>query len=530
MFLAPRSRHSTNERYNTFLDNANSVNMSSTFPRIYGIAAIDSKGGLGKNDEIPWHSRELRDKDPLLDQNVKNDMILFRALTNNQICIVGRKTYESIMKYNPKTFNTKRGVYVITNQKLDIPHQHGTFIEVNTMINDRIANVGNVKCIYVIGGAQIYQMYNQLYDAFILSRIYGDYDCDVFLPQVKKNFLIVPRSDDKFFIHYNYGTNKMCPIRPTVSTFKFHQPITQLLAALSPNYITNRCVGQRTRNTYNYSFSVDIRGVLPLCPIRHQDVAMIFHELMWFIRGETDIGILQEKKINIWNANALDAAKRGISTCGKPECINQQPAKITAPQKHSERGTAEPGIDYCGDCVRDIGRTYGAQWRRFGAKSFDQLAYVINLLKNDPYSRRIMLSSWCPPDIFDHACLPPCHVSYNFNVDEERNLYCQVLQRSSDIAVGLSWNIASAGLLTHFLAKTCDLKAHTVSFTLCNAHLYEENEIATMVLYSYNPEIYYASYPKFEMLNKKEIEDYTLDDFVVHNYQPYSEMKFKMVV
>jgi thymidylate synthase len=228
----------------------------------------------------------------------------------------------------------------------------------------------------------------------------------------------------------------------------------------------------------------DLRGgTLPATTLRKQWIYGIFWELMWFLNGRTDLEYLWDKNIHIWDKN-YEKAKNQLQ-------LNEN----------------------------DVGKIYGYQWRKFGG-TFDQIKYVTNELKNNPNSRRIMISGWCPPQIFDNACLPPCHVSYNFNVVGKK-LYCQILQRSSDVALALSWNIISGALLTHMLANTCNLDATELSITIANAHIYENHIPAVRQMIQRTP----RQFPRISFTTKKtDIWDYVYNDFVVYNYDPYPNL------
>ena len=234
----------------------------------------------------------------------------------------------------------------------------------------------------------------------------------------------------------------------------------------------------------NRHLTFDLQGgVLPVTTLRRQWIYGIFWELMWFLNGRTDLEYLWDKNIHIWDKN-------------------YEKAKLQL--KLSEN---------------DVGKIYGYQWRNFGG-SFDQIKYITNELKTNPNSRRIMISGWCPPQIFDDACLPPCHVSYNFNVVGKK-LYCQILQRSSDVALALSWNIVSGALLTHMLANTCDLEAAGLSITIANAHIYENHIPAVREMLQRNP----RQFPRISFNTKRtDIWDYVYDDLVIYNYDPYPNL------
>jgi thymidylate synthase len=175
------------------------------------------------------------------------------------------------------------------------------------------------------------------------------------------------------------------------------------------------------------------RNCLPLLTSKHMSLKLVFTELMWFIRGQTDVRVLQNQHVHIWDSNA----------------------------------SAGP----------DLGPIYGFQWRQFGQcdqrEGVDQLREVIKLLINEPNSRRIIMSSWNPPDLPKMA-LPPCHVLCQFDV-HDRVLSCHMYQRSADVALGLPFNIASYSLLTMLLAHVTSLLPGSLTISLGDAHIYEKH-------------------------------------------------------
>lgn len=190
---------------------------------------------------------------------------------------------------------------------------------------------------------------------------------------------------------------------------------------------------------HSLHFTLD---TFPLLTTKRMFWKGIVEELCWFLRGSTKVQELRDQKVHIWDGNT------------------------------EER-------DY------DAGPVYGFQWRHFGApyqgceaeyegKGQDQIKRVIELIRNDPGSRRIFMSAWNPQQQHEMA-LPPCHVSYQFYVDVDNKLHCQMYQRSADVFLGLPFNIASTALLTHLIAHECDRTPGSIRVVIGDAHLYEEH-------------------------------------------------------
>jgi thymidylate synthase len=229
-------------------------------------------------------------------------------------------------------------------------------------------------------------------------------------------------------------------------------------------------------------------------------------ELLWFIRGETNNAILQTQNVHIWDANAsrnfLD--DRGLT--------------------HLEEN--------------DLGPVYGHQWRHFNApyidcradyngQGVDQLQYIIDKLK-DPvqrFSRRLIMSAWNPCQL-DEMALPPCHVMCQFNVSRGNKLSCALYQRSNDEMCGTPFNIASYCFLTHLLAKHCGLEAYEFIYTKGNCHIYEEHIEGAQLQVTRKP----FPFPTVSINRVREnINDYTVEDFEIQNYQHHEAIKFNMV-
>jgi thymidylate synthase len=228
-------------------------------------------------------------------------------------------------------------------------------------------------------------------------------------------------------------------------------------------------------------------------------------ELLWFISGSTNNKILKQNNVRIWNENAsrefLDS--RGLNNLEED----------------------------------DLGPVYGHQWRFFNApydtcetdytnKGVDQLKYIIDSLKdpNTRSSRRLIMSAWNPQQL-DQMALPPCHVLAQFNVFDDDKLSVALYQRSGDVGLGVPFNIASYAFLTHLIAHHCNLKAYEFVYFLGNAHIYDDH-IETLKIQKNNIPM---ELPTLSIINKYEsIDQYSIKDFVVENYNHHNELKMNM--
>ncbi|KAF2091763.1 thymidylate synthase [Saccharata proteae CBS 121410] len=267
--------------------------------------------------------------------------------------------------------------------------------------------------------------------------------------------------------------------------------------------------------------------ILPLLTTKRVFLRAVIGELLWFISGSTSSLPLAEAGIKIWDGNGSRAFLDSVGL------------------SHREEG--------------DLGPVYGFQWRHFGAEyvdartdytgqGVDQLAEVIDKLKNRPYDRRIIMSAWNPADLGKMA-LPPCHMFAQFYVSfpgarrgeagEERNggaghgkekgvLNCLLYQRSCDMGLGVPFNIASYALLTHMLAHVCDLTPGTFTHTMGDAHVYLDHVEALKVQLEREP----RDFP--ELVIKREaggsIDGWEASDFEVKGYDPHKSIPMKMSV
>ena len=245
------------------------------------------------------------------------------------------------------------------------------------------------------------------------------------------------------------------------------------------------------------------KPIMPIMTTKRLAWKSCLKELLWFIRGETDNNILKSQGVKIWNDNAsrefLD--NRGLTRLKEG----------------------------------DLGPVYGHQWRHFNARYYtskfnykgmgvDQLKRVVGDLKNDKYSRRIIMSAWNPCQLNEMA-LPPCHVLSQFHVVDEDKLICTLYQRSADVGLGLPFNIASYSFLTHILAHHCGLKASELIHFVGNAHIYEDHIEPLKKQLENEPELF----PILRIKEKREnIDDYQVDDFVISGYDSNKKINMKM--
>ncbi len=264
--------------------------------------------------------------------------------------------------------------------------------------------------------------------------------------------------------------------------------------------------------------------ILPLLTTKRVFLRAVIAELLWFVAGSTSSLPLSEAGVKIWDGNG---SREYLDSVGL---------------SHRDVG--------------DLGPVYGFQWRHFGAEyvdaktdytgiGVDQLAEVIDKLKNKPYDRRIILSAWNPADLKKMA-LPPCHMFAQFYVSFPRSstdvarvngeettkprgvLSCQLYQRSCDMGLGVPFNIASYALLTHILAHVCDLIPGTFIHTLGDAHVYLDHVEALKVQLDREP----RSFPRLVIGKSRgcDIDGWKPEDFEIKDYKPHPSISMKMSV
>ena len=242
--------------------------------------------------------------------------------------------------------------------------------------------------------------------------------------------------------------------------------------------------GTGTKSVFGHQMRFDLREGFPLVTTKKVHLKSIIVELLWFLRGDNNVKWLQERGVTIWDEWAREDGS--------------------------------------------LGPVYGVQWRSWPTPDgghIDQISEVVNTLKNNPDSRRIIVSAWNVGEISKMA-LPPCHAFFQFYVAEGR-LSCQLYQRSADIFLGVPFNIASYALLTHMLAQQCDLEVGDFIWTGGDCHVYSNHTEQVELQLSRTP----YPYPVLNIKRKPaSIFDYEFEDFEVLDYQHHAPIKAPVAV
>ena len=242
--------------------------------------------------------------------------------------------------------------------------------------------------------------------------------------------------------------------------------------------------GTGTRSVFGYQMRFNLREGFPLVTTKKLHTRSIFLELLWFLRGDSNVRWLQERGVTIWN----------------------------------EWARADG----------DLGPVYGVQWRSWptpDGRSIDQISQILEQIRNTPDSRRMIVSAWNVGEIGNMA-LPPCHAFFQFYVAQGK-LSCQLYQRSADIFLGVPFNIASYALLTHMVAQQCDLEVGDFIWTGGDCHLYNNHfdQVEQQLARTPHP------YPTLEIRRRPPtLFDYEYDDFVIHDYQHHPHIKAPVAV
>ena len=255
-----------------------------------------------------------------------------------------------------------------------------------------------------------------------------------------------------------------------------------------------------TISTFGYQYRVDLTEGFPLLTTKKIHFKSVVHELLWFITGDTNIKPLVTNGVRIWNDWPYDRYRKSAAYQG--ETMDEFIAKVKAD-------------DHFAKLYGDLGPVYGKQWRNFNG--VDQLSVLIDGLKNNPFSRRHILSAWNPAELTDMA-LPPCHVLMQFYVSADRKyLSCQLYQRSADVFLGVPFNIASYALLTHMIAQVCGYEAKDFVHTLGDVHIYLDHleQVNTQLSRTPKPLPTLRLNPAI-----KNIEDFRYEDIELINYDP----------
>ena len=471
------------------------------------ILAVDKNNGIGCDGILSW--------------NIPEELKIFKEKTKDSIVIVGRKTLEKLPKLKDRT------IYCLSS-KIEIKCNNElvyTFQNINECVEqaEKLSKISGKK-IFIIGGNKIYDNFFKNYKKDIvvhISFLINSYKCDTFFNMENlKDFYIYKKDEYELFTHYEMVYQRYG-----------EQQYLNLAKDLLENGERRKTRNAETISDFCKHLKFDLRDGFPLLTTKKMFLKGIVEELLFFIRGDTQSKILEEKGINIWTCNT------------NREFLD------TNNFKDRKEG--------------EMGPMYGSIWRNFNSlssdkeknqlqdnkyiqfhyKSFDednitdkiesiefnidQLKFVINEIKTNPTSRRILMTSFNPAQV-KQGVLWPCHsITIQFYIqDGYLDMFCY--NRSSDFLLGLPFNIASSSLLLKLIAKLVNLIPRYFNLSLGDTHIYEKH------IHSVNEQLKRIPYifPKIQLPDFntiEEVEKLAYKDFKLTDYQSYETIKAEMI-
>ena len=468
------------------------------------VVAHDTAFGIGKNGRMPW-------------PRLSKDMHHFTRVTQGKeseqrnAVVMGRKTWDSLPQ---RPLPSRLNIVLSTT----LPAAEEAIIVRSLDALDSMLKTAHLDNVFFIGGESIFKhaIHHYPIQNYYITEVFERYECNAFFP-------VTNSRDSKTLsasIHTSNGVTYRISHRVPLSEVDCNVEELKYLKLLERvlqhgEYISDR-TGVGILSIFgNTKLHFDLRETFPLLTTKRVFWKTMARELLFFLSGKTNNKILQSQGVHIWDGNS---SREFLDKIGHAEW---------------EEG--------------ELGKFYGFQWRHWGAdypldersssesqnvvhegkEGHDQIAELIHGIKHNPSSRRHILTAWNPTDVHD-VCLPPCHVLYQFHVHIfTKELSCTMYQRSADLFLGVPFNIASTALLTHLIAKTCDLTPRHMTVYYGNAHIYMNHIAAVKEQLSRAP----LSMPKINITTKHDdLEGYTTDEIEVIEYKYHPAIKAEMAV
>ncbi len=291
--------------------------------------------------------------------------------------------------------------------------------------------------------------------------------------------------------------------------------------------------GTGTMSVFGYQMRFDLNEGFPLMTTKKTAFRLISSELLWFLKGDTNVKTLIEDRNPIWDewafeqwAKSDEYAGPDMTDFGRRAATDEEFAAIYKVEMDEFKKRVVADADFA-EKYADLGPVYGKQWRSWstGEGTIDQIANLIDGIKRNPDSRRHIVTAWNPSEVEDMA-LPPCHALFQFYVADGK-LSCQLYQRSADIFLGVPFNIASYALLVHLIAHECSLDVGEFVHTLGDAHIYANHIDQVNEQLSREPK----KLPTLKLtIEDKSIFDLTTSDIEIENYDPHPRIKAPIAV
>lgn len=459
-------------------------------PNINIIVAFTKKFGIGINSSLPW--------------NLPEDLKHFSTITKGNVVVMGKHTWNSIPN-DKKPLKNRINVVVTTTPDKIVPISNEVYVHPDNL-DDYLSIFKNV---FVIGGAMLYKKYMGVASKIYATVIEKDFECDTYFPVDDfHHYEIEEYSELKEFNEIKYRFITYTRTDQKHGEFVYLDLMKEILDK-GNNRMDRTLVG--TKSLFGKQVRFDISKSIPLFTTKFVGYKSIINELLFFLKGQTDSKILEQQGVNIWKDNTsrdfLD--KRGL--------------------QHYEVGS--------------LGKMYGWLWRFWGQKytgcnvkynpddGFDQLKWLINNLKTNPYDRRHLLTAYDPAAVKD-SVLAPCHGQCQFyveDIDDKKYLSCHMYQRSNDVFLGGPYNVTSYSVFTYILAKLCNYLPKELVISYGDAHLYNSHHQQSVLQLSRSP----LPFPRLivsDSILSKEIEDITIDDFTIIGYLHHASIKAPMAV
>ena len=435
------------------------------------IMAMDNNAGIGYKNYIPWSCKE--------------DLNLFKEKTMDKIVVCGTNTFKNLPDLVNRT--------VIQLSRTKSKHE-----DIITSLDE----VLNMDDVFIIGGAQVYEYtilnYLSNISVFHLSimKKNADYVDTYFNTDLFRYFTISNCKEYNDFIYY-----ELIPYKHA------EQQYLDILRNILKHGDETEGRNGKTISLFKQDMKFDLRDGFPLLTTKKMFTRGIIEELLFFLRGDTDTTILKEKNVNIWNGNTNREFLDSLGMTDRREGV--------------------------------MGPMYGYQWRHYNApydeegacpteKGIDQLSYVVHLINTQPKSRRILMTSFNPVQLFE-GVLPPCHsvVLQFFVKDDSLDMFAY--SRSADMFLGVPFNIASYAFFLSIIAKITNKTPRFLHITLGDSHIYSEHIEQVKIQISRVP----YQFPTLDISDKlKTIEDIhsiNVNDFKIINYNSYKKIKGKII-
>ena len=451
----------------------------------------------------------------------KDDLRRFYEITTDEypegklnICIMGYNTWMSIPD-KVKPLKNRINLVISKNHCIKETDHCKCFEKIGDAFEWSILNQSGK--IFVIGGSMVFdecfKNYKNYLDSIYLTEYDNYYNSDDVIKFPREIF------DNTELIYQEKSIESDCRIYDSdITKVKHYYKIYQSkhfmnLSELKYLKIMNNIISEKNivdsrngnvYNTFGERMIFDLKDGIPLLTTKRVGNKTILRELLWFIKGSTNNKELKEKNVHIWDQNA------------------------------SKEFLQSRNLNYEED---DLGPIYGFQWRHFGAKyenchtnyeglGIDQLKNVIDLIRNDPTSRRIIMSAWNPLDL-DKMALPPCHVLCQFSVNKiQGTIDCQLYQRSGDMFLGVPFNIASYSFLLCIICHITKYTPGKLIHILGDSHIYEDHIKVVKEQLRRIP----IEYPKLEISDELEsIDDIQEEYFTINNYKHYPKLSAPMI-